>query len=281
MDENNQQMPTDAAQTGNDAVKVEKVESSSVSASSADETKPLFVVTKNNIWKISSGILAIFLVVALVFLFKSGSDIPTGAVVQQPSAAAQPSVANPTAAPVQGQVQGPALQVSVDDDPVKGDKNAKVTIVEFSDYQCPFCGRFFRDTLPQIEEQYVRTGKIKMVFRDFPLSFHENAQKAGEAAECAEDQDKYWEMHDKLFQNQQKLAVTDLKQYAADLKLDTKKFNDCLDSSKHKAEVQKDMADGSSYGVSGTPAFFINGRKLVGAQPFSAFKSIIDAELDK
>ncbi|MBI5393346.1 DsbA family protein [Candidatus Woesearchaeota archaeon] len=273
-------MPQDANQAGNEAVKVEKVESSSVNTSSAeskDETKPLFVVTKNNIWKISSGILAIFLIVALVFLFKSGSDIPTGAVVQQPGAAAQPSAANPTAAPAQGSV----LQVSVDDDAIKGDKNAKVTIVEFSDYQCPFCGRFFRDTLPQVEEQYVKTGKVKMVFRDFPLSFHENAQKAGEAAECAGDQDKYWEMHDKLFQNQQKLAVSDLKQYAVDLKLDTKAFNDCLDSSKYKAEMQKDMADGSSYGVSGTPAFFINGRKLVGAQPFSAFKSIIDAELAK
>ncbi len=275
MDENNQEntsanqeMPQQAAAG---AVKVEKVETSKVD-SSADSSgdKPLLVVTKGNIWKISSGFLALFLIVALVILFKSSASTATGAVVQQPSAMQQPS-ANPSAAPVQ--------QISVDDDAVKGDPNAKVTIVEFSDFQCPFCGRFFRDTLPSIEKEYVATGKVKMVFRDFPLSFHENAQKAAEAAECAHEQGKFWEMHDKLYNNQQALAVSDLKKYAADLKLDTTKFNSCLDSSKYKQETQNDEADGQKYGVSGTPAFFINGRKLVGAQPFSAFKSIIDAEL--
>jgi len=238
-----------------DGMKVEKVETSSASGS-GQQDKPLFVVTKNNIWKISSGILAIFLIVALVVLFKTDSTIPTAAVVQQPSAVAQP----------QAQPQAPSqvVQVSIDDDAVKGDANAKVTIVEFSDYECPFCGRFFKET-----------------FRDFPLSFHQNAQKASEAAECAGDQNKYWEMHDLLFKNQQALSVSELKKYAGQLGLNQKTFDDCLDSGKNAAEVKKDMAEGSQYGVSGTPAFFINGKKLVGAQPFSAFKAVIDAELAK
>ena len=255
-----------------DGMKVEKVETSSASGS-GQQDKPLFVVTKNNIWKISSGILAIFLIVALVVLFKTDSTIPTAAVVQQPSAVAQP----------QAQPQAPSqvVQVSIDDDAVKGDANAKVTIVEFSDYECPFCGRFFKETYPQIDEQYVKTGKVKMVFRDFPLSFHQNAQKASEAAECAGDQNKYWEMHDLLFKNQQALSVSELKKYAGQLGLNQKTFDDCLDSGKNAAEVKKDMAEGSQYGVSGTPAFFINGKKLVGAQPFSAFKAVIDAELAK
>ncbi len=169
--------------------------------------------------------------------------------------------------------------ISVDDDPVKGDANAPVTIVEFSDFQCPFCARWFTDTFPQLNEKYIKTGKVKLVFRDFPLSFHENAQKAAEASECADEQGKFWEMHDKLFQNAGALGVTNLKQYAADLKLDTAKFNTCLDTGKFASEVQKDMADGSSYGVSGTPAFFINGVNLVGAQPFSAFDVEIQAAL--
>jgi len=170
---------------------------------------------------------------------------------------------------------------TVDDDPMEGDKNAKVTIIEFSDFQCPFCGKFYSDAYKQIDEQYIKTGKVKLVFRDFPLSFHQNAHPAAEAAECANEQGKFWEMHNKLFENQQALAVTDLKQYAADLKLDVKKFNDCFDSGKYKAEIDKDAADGGKVGVSGTPAFFINGIALTGAQPFSAFKEVIDAELAK
>ncbi len=175
------------------------------------------------------------------------------------------------------------VQVSVDDDAVKGDPNAPVTIVEFSDYQCPFCGRHFRETLPQIISQYVDTGKVKIVFRDFPLGFHEKAEKAAEAAECAGEfgDAKYWEMHDKLYNNQDALDVDDLKSYAVELGLDATQFNDCLDSDKMADEVQADIDEGSSYGVSGTPAFFINGILVSGAQPFSEFEKIIDAELAK
>ena len=171
--------------------------------------------------------------------------------------------------------------VSVDDDAMKGDANAPVTIIEFSDYECPFCGRHFSDTLPQIIEEYVDTGKVNIVFRDFPLGFHDKAQKAAEAAECAGEQDMYWEMHDKLFENQGDLSVDSLKTYAADVGLDTEVFNECLDSGAMAEEVKKDMADGESYGVSGTPANFINGRFVSGAQPFSVFKQIIEEELAK
>jgi|SaaInlStandDraft_4_1057021.scaffolds.fasta_scaffold16076_2 protein-disulfide isomerase len=171
------------------------------------------------------------------------------------------------------------VEVSLDDDAVKGDANAPVTIVEFSDYECPFCGKYVQETYPSIVNEYINTGKVKYVFRDFPLSFHQNAQKASEAAECAGEQGKYWEMHDYLFANQDYLAVENLKGYAKDLGLDTAEFNDCLDSGKFADEVEADLLDGQAYGVSGTPAFFINGKLISGALPFAAFKAEIDAAL--
>ncbi|MFH1587007.1 MAG: thioredoxin domain-containing protein [Candidatus Diapherotrites archaeon] len=163
-----------------------------------------------------------------------------------------------------------------DDDAVRGPEDAKITIVEFSDFECPFCGRAI-PTVEQVMEEY--EGDVKLIFKDFPLSFHQNAQKAAEAAECAGEQDKFWEMHDLLFDNQTALAISDLKQYAVDLGLDTGAFNSCLDNGDMAAEVSADFAAGQAAGVSGTPTFFINGQKIVGAQPFSAFKAIIDAEL--
>ncbi len=176
------------------------------------------------------------------------------------------------------------ISVSADDDAVKGSSRAKVTIIEFSEFQCPYCARYYNDAYKQIIENYVDTGKVKYIFRDFPLGFHANAQKASEAAECAGDQDKYWEYHDKLFENQQALEITNLKQYAVDLGLDTAEFNSCLDSGKHTSEVKKDFADGQKAGISGTPSFFIGNdkdgyTKLVGAQPFTAFQQAIEAAL--
>ncbi len=173
------------------------------------------------------------------------------------------------------------INVAIDDDAVKGDSNAPVTMIEFSDYECPFCGRYFQQTYPQIVKEYVDAGKVKIVFRDFPLSFHENAQKAAEAAECAGEQGKYWEMHDRLFKNQDALEVNSLKQYAKELGLNTKTFDNCLDSGKMASEIQKDFEDGQDAGVSGTPAFFINGISITGAQPFEEFKKIIEQEINK
>lgn len=176
------------------------------------------------------------------------------------------------------------VSVSADDDAFLGNENAPVTIIEFSDYQCPFCERFYSNTLPSLKKEYIDTGKVKLVYRDFPLSFHENAQKAAEAAETARElggDDAYWKMHDKIFENQGALSREDLIAYAKQISLDDKKFTGLLDSSKYRNEVQKDFADGQSAGVQGTPTFFVNGRILVGAQPFEAFKQIIEEELAK
>jgi len=173
------------------------------------------------------------------------------------------------------------VNVSAEDDPTKGSKNAKVTIIEFADYQCPYCGYFFTKVLPEVEKNYIKTGKVKFVYRDFPLNFHQNAQKAAEAAECADKQGKFWQYHDKLYQDQKVLDTESLKKYAAELKLNTDSFNKCLDSGEMAGEVQKDFEDGTKYGVSGTPSFFINGIPLEGAQPYSAFEEIIKEELKK
>src|SRR3989338_3148523 len=168
------------------------------------------------------------------------------------------------------------VDVSADDDPSKGPKNAKITIIEFSDFQCPYCKKA-EPVIKQVLETY--GDDVRFVYRDFPLSFHQNAQKAAEAAECADEQGKFWEYHDIIFENQDALDVSNLKIYAANLKLDTAKFNDCMDSEKYVEEVKKDFEDGQKAGVSGTPAFFINGRLLSGAQPFEDFKAVIDEEL--
>jgi protein-disulfide isomerase len=173
----------------------------------------------------------------------------------------------------------PTINVSADDDDVLGDEDAPVTIIEFSDYECPFCARFYSQTLPAIKEKYIDTGKAKLIFRDFPLGFHADAQKAAEAAECAGEQGKYWEMHDKIFENQQAIDVASLKQYAGDIGLNATAFDQCLDSGAMADEVKKDLADGQAYGISGTPSFFINGVALVGAQPFSAFEQVIESQL--
>jgi protein-disulfide isomerase len=159
---------------------------------------------------------------------------------------------------------------------VRGNAAAPVTIVEFSDFQCPFCVRA-RPTVARVREAY--GDKVRWVFRHFPLGFHQYAEKAGEAASCAGDQGRFWEMHDKLWENSTKLGVDDLKTYAGALGLDRQAFDKCLDSGRHAGELQRDMDAGASYGVSGTPAFFVNGRPLVGAQPFESFRDVVDDEL--
>ncbi|MDP7115852.1 MAG: thioredoxin domain-containing protein [Candidatus Woesearchaeota archaeon] len=166
-----------------------------------------------------------------------------------------------------------------DDDAVKGDENAPVTIVEFSDFECPYCGRFFKETLPLIDEKYIKTGKVKLVYRDYPLPNHPFAQKAAEAAECAGEQDKFYEMHDKLFIEGVSGGVDDYKKYAADIGLDTDVFDACLDNGVMAGEIQVDLRDGDSAGISGTPGFIINGEIVSGAQPFEVFEQIIEEKL--
>lgn len=165
--------------------------------------------------------------------------------------------------------------------PYFGKQDAPVEIIEFSDFQCPFCKRFFEETYPQIKEEYIKTGKVKMYYRDFPLPSHQYAQKAAEAARCAGDQEKYWAMHDEMFTYQNAISADELKFYAETIGLDMASFSTCLDTGKYAEEVQKDVADGQAMGVGGTPTFFINGIIISGAYPFEAFKQIIDEQLQE
>jgi protein-disulfide isomerase/predicted transcriptional regulator len=160
--------------------------------------------------------------------------------------------------------------------PAKGPATAPITIVEFSDFECPYCGKA-EPSVKAVMDAY--PGKIRLVYRDFPLPMHPRAPKAAEAAHCAADQGKYWEMHEKLFANSTKLELQNLKAYARDIGLDGGKFDQCLDSGEKAKLVDMHKKAGDEAGVSGTPAFFINGRRLSGAQPPEAFKAIIDQEL--
>jgi protein-disulfide isomerase len=160
--------------------------------------------------------------------------------------------------------------------PSRGPEGAKVTLVEFSDFECPFCSRG-RDTVDKVMQKY--EGKVRLVFRQFPLAFHKQARKAAEAALCANAQSKFWPMHDALFSDQSKLEPAQLKETAIKLGLDKDKFNACLDKGEMAKVIDEDMAAAEKVGVSGTPAFFINGVMLSGAQPVDEFERVIDAEL--
>jgi protein-disulfide isomerase len=187
-----------------------------------------------------------------------------------------------TVAPASAQQRG--VFIGVDDDPMLGSADAKVLIIEFGDYQCPSCRMFWHDVEPRLKKEYIDTGKAKLVFRDFPIvQIHPEALLASMAVDCAGEQNKYWEYHDKVFREQYnkgddlvRFKAADLKKWAKDTKLDQAKFDQCLDSEKYKNEVLKDKADGDAVSVQGTPTFFINGRVIGGAQPYPAFKTLID-----
>lgn len=173
-------------------------------------------------------------------------------------------------------LEPPRHEVATDGHPALGPRDAPVTIVEFSDFQCPFCKRA-ESSLQVVRRKY--GDKLRLVYRNFPLQSHANAQKSAEAAWCAHDQDKFWQFHDAMLADQSKLGVSDLKALAARLGCDAKKFNQCLDQDKYAGAVSEDLADGNKLGVEGTPTFFINGRTLSGAQPPAAFEEVIDQEL--
>jgi protein-disulfide isomerase len=188
------------------------------------------------------------------------------------------ALANQVGVPAITPTETPVIPVKIDlgNSPVWGYPGAKVTIVEFSDFQCVFCERFFTQTYSQIKQEY--GDRIRFVFKHFPIaSIHPDAERAANAAECAHEQGKFWEYHDTLFSNQGDLSRDALIKYATTAGIpDTATFTECVDSSKYAAVVQADEAQGISIGVSGTPSFFINGMLLVGAQPYSAFKSALD-----
>ena len=183
-------------------------------------------------------------------------------------------------------------KISVDNDPIIGNPDAPITIIEFSDFQCPFCARFYSQTLPLIYQEYIEPGKVKLVFRDYPIqSIHPNAVPAAVASECANEQGKFKEMHDMLFEKQNEwssqettVALSLFGQYATKIQLEQEVFDSCLTSGKYIEEIKKDLDDGRDYGVSGTPGFFVGNDQigyveLKGAQPFDSFKKIIDTQL--
>jgi protein-disulfide isomerase len=180
----------------------------------------------------------------------------------------------------------PATRIALDGkDPVMGSPSATVALVEFSDFQCPYCGRFQQDTFAQIKKAYVDTGKIQYVFRDFPLVLHEQARSAAIAAHCAREQNAYWKMHDALFAQQSRLGPELYTELAASFQLDTAAFATCLSDQAAAAEVDRDLAYGQSVGIRGTPSFFVgridkgqvvDAKAISGAKPFTVFAEAID-----
>jgi len=183
-----------------------------------------------------------------------------------------------------------SIELSVANAYAKGGAGARLVLVEFSDFQCPFCARHARQTMPQIEREYVDSGKMLYVMRNLPLeSIHPDAVRAAAAAECAGDQGKYWQMHEKLFANQQALGANDLARYAQEAGAEPGAFKKCVDADAHGAKIRKDLADAQAAGITGTPTFFLGFaesggkvkvvRRIQGAQPYPVFKAAIDGLL--
>ena len=178
-----------------------------------------------------------------------------------------------------------------DDDAILGDPDAPVTIVEFSDYQCPYCRSFYNGAYKQIKEKYIDTGKVNFVYRDFPLDFHSGAIPAATAAECAREQEgdeMYYLMHDKIFEGQNLLGQgtveipnESLFAYAQELDLDSSEFKTCFESGKYDDEINADYLVGQQLGISGTPGFILNGKRIEGAQPFEVFEAAIETALSE
>src|SRR3989344_6120600 len=204
-------------------------------------------LNKSTVWMIATFVLGGLFVLSL---FTGGFGIKKADAYVAPSAGNLPSQPTPS---VPSGVAPVSARELVDDDPYLGKKDAPLVMVEFSDFQCPFCARFRQQAFDQIKQQYVDTGKVKFVYRDFPLeSIHPTARKAAEASECADEQGKFWEYHDKIFEDQTALSLDSLKQWAKDLGLDANKFNTCLDSNKYADEVTKDLDDATKSGGRGT-----------------------------
>jgi len=221
------------------------------------------------------GIASIIAAVVLgTFLLLSAKEIRIGlekGAVQRVAQGVNPPV------PLQPPPQptGDPSKLKIADSPYEGKKDAPVTIIECTDFQCPFSAGFVNDTLKNLRKNEIKDGKVKLVFKNFPLPFHQYAEKASEAAECANKQGKFWQMHDLLFNSGEKLDIASLKSYAKKIGLNSNKFDQCLESGETAKIVSADKSQCASAGVSGTPTFFINGKMLIGAQPYEQFKNLI------
>ncbi|MEM3067362.1 MAG: thioredoxin domain-containing protein [Thermoplasmata archaeon] len=245
--------------------------------SDMEEKETSITIKKSTLWKVGT---FVFLGLFIISLFTGGFNgilsgwSSTGKVI-----------ANPTANPTPNLPSNGDIQVKVAaDDPVLGNKNAEITIVEFSDFQCPFCARVQTGALAEFKNSnYFKKGQVNLVYKHFPLnSIHPQAQKAAEAAECANRQGKFWEYHDKLFENQNALDIASLKQYATQVGLDTAKFNKCLDNGEATAEVNKETSEATAAGGRGTPYFVLVNKDgetqaISGAVPWANFEAAIKA----
>ena len=221
-------------------------------------------ISKNSLWKYSTLILVAVVLVGGFFLLRDGGST-TGAVVGGDE-----------------QTSINARALIEDNDPVLGSPDAKISIIEFSDFQCPFCARSFEGAIADFKaSDYFKNGEVNLIYKQFPLNFHPFAQKAAEASLCAQAQGKFWEYHDLLFTNQNALDTASLKQYAAQLGLNTAEFNSCLDDGKYTSEVNKEFAQGTAAGITGTPGFIIvntetgDYQTISGAYPWSQFEAEI------
>src|SRR3989338_3913724 len=169
--------------------------------------------------------------------------------------------------------------IDEDDDPALGGKEAPVALISFGSYQCPYSKAFYLEILPRLQAEYVDKGKVRFVFRDFPLPKHKNSKPAAEASECADEQGKFWDFHGGLFLNQKRLGPELYVELAQQSGLDLARFKECIDSGKYRQEVEIDHDYGIKIGVTGTPTAFINGKIFAGMEPYEKFKALIDEEL--
>ncbi len=244
-------------------------DSADMTDSTGQDKKITFTLSKSTIWMIVSVVLAVSLIGTLAVTGVLGGITGTSGSTldfQDDNGVQKLKVTAPT------------------DAHTKGNTDAPITIIEFSDFECPFCNRFYTDTLPSIQSDWIATGKAKLMYRQYPLGFHPQAMPAARASECAADQGKFWEYHNTIFTNQASLATPGIfSQWAQDLKLDVAAFDTCYESNKHDGRINKDIADGNVVGVSGTPSFLIGNDKdgyqlVVGAQPYVVFKQILESQ---
>jgi protein-disulfide isomerase len=243
-----------------------------ITGTSLKETKSdSITISKDKLWKYSTVVLGVALILVIAFAVLPGKST-TGAAVGAPPTQAPPAQA------------GAKVTVDIGDTPLKGNIDSKIVLLEWSDYECPFCARFYEQSLPTVLQENVALG-----YRDFPLSFHPQAQKAAEAARCAGEQggdEGYYKMHDLLFGSGVQGGVSTFKAYASQISLNQAEFDSCLDSGKFASDIQKDMQAGTTAGVSGTPGFIlgtkkgskVEGRLISGACPGSTFSQAIAAE---
>ena len=235
-------------------------------------------------WHLYALVMPLIFIVGLGFgyLLRGWTPLPgtSAAASSEFSSSSDPAAAVSQSNP-DAPVEDPQIvryDVPVDDDPMLGAEDAPITIVEFSDYECPYCRQWHTEVYTQLIDTY--GDQIRFVYRDFPLeSIHSNANPAAEAANCAYEQGAFWEYHDKLFSNELGLNSEALQEYASQLNLDTDAFQECIESGRYQEEVQSDFEFAANLGVRSTPTFFINGIAVVGAQPFEIFQQVIEREL--